>query len=244
MEPTQLTSLIAAWLPAPAFAAVAGPPFLAFALLAGAGAGHLRVRRGVRVAYTRKIYHFTVLTAAWAVHVVWGRPAAVLFGVTVAAAVLYAVWRGDGHPFYEAMARPADRPRRSLFIVVPLVTTAAGGVLTNLLFPRYAAVGYLVCGWGDAVGEPAGARWGNHPYPVPSLAGVAATRTREGSLAVAVASWMAATTGLVLTGAGVPEAMGVGLAVAAVTAGVEAVAHHGTDNLAIQVAAAGTAAFF
>jgi len=38
-------------------------------------------------------------------------------------------------------------------------------------------------GWGDAVGEPVGTRFGRHPYRVPSLAGVPATRTLEGSLA-------------------------------------------------------------
>ena len=59
------------------------------------------------------------------------------------------------------------------------MTTAIGGVLCNLLFPRYAYIGYLVCGWGDAVGEPIGMRWGKHRYNVPSMRGVPAQRSSQ-----------------------------------------------------------------
>lgn len=79
-----------------------------------------------------------------------------LFGSLVASIVHYSVWRGDGYPIYEAMVRDTDRPRRSLFILVPLATTAAGGLASNLFFPQFAFVGYLVCGWGDAIAAAAG----------------------------------------------------------------------------------------
>ena len=88
-------------------------------------------------------------------HLMGGFPTVALFGAIVSAAVLYAVYRGDGFGFYEALARPTDAPRRTFFILVPLATTAIGGVLSNLLFGAFATIGYLVCGWGDAVGEPA-----------------------------------------------------------------------------------------
>ena len=45
-----------------------------------------------------------------------------------------AVWRSEGFPFYEAIARPSDAPQRTLFVLVPLATTAVGGVASNLLF--------------------------------------------------------------------------------------------------------------
>lgn len=191
--------------------------------------------RGVRVAYTRKIFHFVIFTAAAVTHAVWGLPGTVVFGSVIAGMVLAAVLKGDGHPFYEALARDKDRPHRSLFIVVPLVTTAVGGLVSALLTGPWAVVGFLAAGWGDAVGEPVGARWGEHPYRVPSLAGVAATRTVEGSVAVFAVSSVAAAIALATVGmAG--AAWWAGPVCGAVAACVEAVSNHGLDNLTVQVA--------
>ncbi|GMV08081.1 MAG: hypothetical protein AMXMBFR53_43560 [Gemmatimonadota bacterium] len=216
--------------------AAAGAAGLALALVAGSGAAALR-RRGVRVAYTRKLFHFGIFTGAGAVHAWAGLAATNAYGATVAALVLVAVLRGEGDAFYEALARETDRPHRSLFIVVPLLTTAVGGLLSGLLAGPWAAVGYVVAGWGDAVGEPVGARWGRHPYRVPSLAGVPAIRTWEGSSAVLVAGWGAAV--LVAAGLGVPPAVALlpSLGVAVGATAVEALSPHGTDNLTVQVTA-------
>jgi phytol kinase len=219
-------------------------PFLL--LFAGAAAGlssWMRTTRGFPVAYSRKGFHFLIFTMAGALQIFGGLPAVMLFGGLVSLVVLYAVARGDGFPFYEALARPADAPRRTLFILVPLATTALGGLAANLLFGAHAIVGYLVGGWGDAVGEPVGRAFGRHTYRVPSFGGVAATRSLEGSAAVLVAGTAAAT--LVLLARGVPPsaAAGVGLACGIAGAAVEAFSTHGADNLTVQVAAAG-AAFF
>lgn len=195
---------------------------------------------GVRVAYTRKIFHFVIFSGAAVVHVRWGLPGTNVYGAVVALMVLSAVARGEGFAFYEALARDSDRPRRSLFIVVPLITTGLGGLVSALLAGPYAAVGYLVAGWGDAVGEPVGSRWGRHPYRVPSLAGVPATRTWEGSAAVLLVGWGAAVVGL----AGqipLSEAVSIGLVVAFVGAVVEGLSNHGLDNLTIQIATSLTA---
>jgi phytol kinase len=194
-------------------------------------------RRGMRVPYTRKIFHFGIFTGAAAVHALGGLPATNAYGTAVAALVLLAVARGDGFGLYEALARETDRPRRTLFIVVPLLTTAVGGLLSALVAGPFAAVGYLVAGWGDAVGEPVGARWGRHTYRVPSLGGVPATRSWEGSAAVLAASWVAASGALAALGASWEVALAVGGAVAAAAAVVEALSPHGTDNLTVQVAA-------
>lgn len=214
------------------------------ALYAGGAAlvaGWLRTRRGVRAPYTRKIFHFFIISAAGVVQLLWGLPGVVVFGSVTALLVLLAVWRGDGFPFYEAMARPSDAPHRRLFILIPLATTAAGGVLANLLFSPFAPVGYMVTGWGDAVGEPVGTRWGKHRYEVPSLAGVPATRSLEGSAAVFVVGTAAAA--LVLAGMGFAAgaALGVGALCGAAGALVEAFSSHGLDNLTVQLAAAGVA---
>lgn len=221
---------------------VVAPVALLVGAAAAALASYLRAR-GVRTAYTRKVFHFTIFTAASVIQLVSGLGGVVVFGTIVALIVLFAVWRGAEHPFYEALARPNDAPRRTLFIVVPLVTTALGGVLSNLLFPAYAWAGYLVAGWGDAVGEPVGSRWGRHRYRVPSLAGVAATRSWEGSAAVLLVGALAVTLGGLMAGFDATTALRVGAAAATAGALVEAVSNHGLDNLTVQVAASAAAAF-
>jgi phytol kinase len=114
-------------------------------------------------------------------------------------------------------------------------------LISNLFFLRYAFVGYLVCGWGDAVGEPVGTRWGRRRYRAPSLAGVPATRSLEGSTAVFAAGTIAAFLGL-LAG-GFPPGAALGIAAASGAAGTvtEAISTHGMDNLTVQVVAAGVA---
>lgn len=203
--------------------------------------GYLKARRDVRTAYTRKIFHFLIFTAVSVVHMKWHLPGVTVFGIVSTLIVVYAVHRGDGFAFYEALARPADAPHRTLFIIIPLVTTALGGIATNSFFATYAFVGYLVCGWGDAVGEPVGSRWGRHQYSVPSLAGVKAKRSLEGSTAVFVSGSIAAIIGLFGAGLLAPSAIFVGVACGAAGALVEAVSTHGLDNFTTQVAGAAVA---
>ena len=232
---------LAPFLPTAPMVAAGVPLALAYAGAAAALAGWLRTRRGVRAPYTRKIFHFVIISAAGAVQLIWGLPGVVVFGSVTALLVLYAVWRGDGFPFYEAMARPSDAPHRRLFILIPLATTALGGVLANLFFAPFAPVGYMVTGWGDAVGEPVGTRWGRHRYQVPSLAGVPATRSIEGSAAVFVVGTSAALLALLGMGLPIPAALGTALACGLAGTAVEAFSSHGLDNLTVQVAAAGVA---
>ena len=196
--------------------------------------------RGLAVPYTRKIFHFGVFTGAAVTHSLWGLPGTNAFGAVLASVVLVAVLRGDRDPIYRVLARETDRPRRTLFILLPLVTTALGGLGSALLTGPYATVGFLVSGWGDAVGEPVGTRWGKHKYRVPSLGGVPATRSLEGSAAVFLVAWAAATVAL-WNLADPSQAVLVGLACAAVGALAEGLSNHGLDNLTVQLAASGTA---
>lgn len=227
------TRLLESMVPAPGVAPRVAILALAVGVACAAWVAVLR-DRGVRVAYTRKVFHIVIFTAAAVVQAVWGLSGTVVFGSVVAGMVVAAVLKGEGHPFYEALARDKDRPHRSLFIVVPLVTTAVGGLLSSLLAGPYAVVGYLAAGWGDAVGEPVGARWGRHPYRVPSLAGVGATRTLEGSAAVFAVSAVAAAVAVVTVGQA-HAAWWAGPICGAVAAGVEAVSNHGLDNLTVQL---------
>ncbi len=228
-------------LPRPWMLWTLGPAMFAYGVGAGWFAGWLRHRRGVRVSYTRKIFHFSIFTMAGLIQIQWGLPAVSLFGMVMTTLVLHAVWRADGYPFYEAMARESDRPRRSLFILVPLATTALGGMASNLLFPQFAFVGYLVCGWGDALGEPVGSRWGRHSYRVPSIAGVPAHRTLEGSAAVCIGGSVAAAAGLAMFGLPLGVAAAGGIACGVFGALVEACSNHGLDNFTIQLASSAAA---
>lgn len=196
--------------------------------------------RGLAVPYTRKIFHFGIFTGAAVVHSLWGLPGTNAFGAVLACVVLVAALRGDRDPIYRVLARETDRPRRTMFILVPLFTTALGGLGSALLTGPYATVGYLVSGWGDAVGEPVGTRWGKHKYRVPSLGGVPATRSFEGSAAVFLVGWAGATLALWRLTDPSPAVL-VGLACAAVGALAEGLSNHGLDNLTVQLAASGTA---
>jgi phytol kinase len=220
---------------------VVAPLALASAGLMGLLVGRLRTRHDIATPYTRKLFHVAIFSLAAGVHAVGGTPAVLVFGGIVALVVLYAAVRGEGYPLYEALARPGDAPHRTLFVLVPLLTTALGGLLSSLLFGPHALVGYLVAGWGDALGEPVGTRWGRHRFRVPSLGGVRVTRSLEGSAAVLLGGTLAAFLGLIASGT--PADMALRMALAAGVAGalVEAISTHGLDNLTVQLGAAGAA---
>jgi len=214
------------------------PLALGWAVPCALFASWLRTRRDVRTPYTRKTFHFLIIAAAALVQLRWGVAGTVVYGATAALLVLYTVLRGPGFPFYEAIARPSDEPHRTRFVLVPLATTALGGLLVNLFWPAAAPVAYLAVAVGDAIGEPVGTRWGRHRYRVRSLAAaVPATRSLEGSAAVLLATAAAATLLLAGTGHGAATALLTGAVVGVVTALVEAGSPHGLDNLTIQLAA-------
>ena len=215
---------------------VGGPLGLAWSFAALGFAGWLK-RRGVRTGYTRKTFHFLIFGTVAALQGLGGTPAVCLFGATCSLAVFFAVWRGRGNLFYEAMAREKDEPHRTHFILVPYFTTLVGGLASSLLFGPLAIAGFLVAGLGDAIGEPVGARFGKHRYRVFSRAAVPATRSLEGSAAVCLASACA----LALAVAASPQ-LALGAlgwykiaAIAVISALTEAISPHGWDNATMQV---------
>lgn len=197
--------------------------------------------RGVRTPYTRKVFHFIIFSTAAVIQFTAGPKATAVYGAVVFVGVLYASLRSTGYPFYEALARPTDKPHRTLHVIVPLFATALGGVAANILAGPLAPVGYLVGGWGDAVGEPVGTRWGKHRFKVPTLAGVSSTRSLEGCGAVFVMSYAAAFLALSLLGE--PSIAARALAIAAAATVVESVAPHGLDNFFVQATGAWVASW-
>ncbi|MBN2018170.1 MAG: hypothetical protein JW794_08615 [Candidatus Cloacimonetes bacterium] len=201
----------------------------------------LKVKKGLKTAYTRKVFHFMIFSMAGILQIVIGLPGVILFGIIVVIVILFAVHKGSGFPFYEALARSKDSPRRSAFILIPLATTALGGVLANVFFYPFAYIGYFVCGCGDAVGEPIGAKWGKHTYKVPSMFGVKVTRSIEGSIGVLVVGFLAAFLALLFSAHDVRTSLFVGAICALGGALIEAVSTHGLDNVTIQLVVSGIA---
>jgi len=200
-------------------------------------AGYLKRNKGLKTGYTRKVFHFLIFSSAVLVQSVWGTPILCLFGGMTTLVVFYAVFRGEGHPLYEAMAREKDTPHRTHYIIVPYFATLLGGLTSNILFGGVAIVGYLVAGLADAIAEPVGTRFGRHTYRVPSFRRVRSTRSLEGSASVFLACLPAIALGVLLC----PELaltsgslLTVPLLAAACTV-LEAVSPHGWDNATMQI---------
>jgi phytol kinase len=223
-------------------AAVSAAAILGSGILSGA----LKRRAGWATGYTRKLFHFLIFFTAVGLHLWAGMPAVNILGAGMGIYVILVVRAGEGNSFFEALARERDSPRRGYFIVLPYLTTAAGGLLSNWLFGACAIMGYLVGGAADAAAEPVGVRFGRHRYRVPSLKRVEiAERSVEGSLSVLVVStalsavFFYAYYHLPLT-----RSLLSSLLLSAVVVGVEAASPHGADNLTIQFTASGLASLF
>lgn len=239
-----LQKLIDQFLPDKSIVVTLGLPLLLFSLLAAFFSGWLK-KKNVRTPYTRKTFHFLIFSAAGLLQYYYGLKTVSFFGGIVFMLVVVAVIAGDSLWFYSALARETDAPHQKKFILLPLLATAAGGVLSNIFFPATAFIGYFVGGWGDAVGEPVGTRWGRHRYTVPTLFGVRATRSIEGSAAVMLVSTLIATGCLMqLTGLNFSMCLAIGFACGLSAALVESVSSHGLDNLTIQLCAAAVLDYF
>ncbi|MBN2105194.1 tryptophan-rich sensory protein [bacterium] len=216
--------------------------FSLYVILAALIAGRIKATYHWQSGYTRKIFHFMIFTAAAVIQLIWSLPGVILFGGIVASVILWACFRKSQSPFYQSIARPKDAPHQTLFIIIPLISTALGGLLSNLLFHEYAVFGYLVAGWGDAAAEPVGIHWGKHPYSVPSLAGVKVLRSLEGSLALFITGIMSCILFMSLFFHQNPEnILSVAFFCALTGTLVEAVSYHGLDNLTVQLAVSGMA---
>lgn len=223
-------------------AAVSAAAILGSGMLSGA----LKRRAGWPTGYTRKLFHFLIFFTAVGLHLWGGMPAVNILGLGMGIYVILIVWSGDGNFFFEALAREKDSPRRGYFIVLPYLTTALGGLLSNWFFGACTVMGYLVGGAADAVAEPVGVRFGRHRYRVPSLRKVEiAERSVEGSLSVLIVSIiLSAVFFTAYYHLSLSRSLLSSLLLSLAVVFVEAASPHGADNLTIQVAASGLASFF
>jgi phytol kinase len=215
----------------------AGPPGLVWSGLCLHFSGHLKKSRGVKTGYTRKVFHFLIFGSVVLIQWLWGTPMVCLFGGMTSLVVFYAVFRGSGNTLYEAMAREGDEPYRTHYIVVPYFATLLGGLTANIGFGELAVIGYLVTGFGDAIGEPVGTRFGRHTYPAPSFTSVRTTRSVEGSLAVFAGCSLAVLVGIALCPTLQLDARSLLLvpALGLACAVAEAVSPHGWDNATLLI---------
>ncbi|HUU39075.1 MAG TPA: hypothetical protein VMW46_12840 [Candidatus Desulfaltia sp.] len=225
---------------------IAGVISAAAILGSGLLSGFLKRRAGWPTGYTRKLFHFLIFFTAVGLHLWGGMPAVNILGAGMGIYVLLIVRAGEGNRFFEALAREKDSPRRGYFIILPYLTTALGGLLSNLFFGAFAVMGYLVGGAADAVAEPVGVRFGKHRYRVPSLRKVESSeRSAEGSLAVFIAAFVLSWTAFFwLYHLSFVHSLLSAILVASLVAVVEAASPHGADNLTIQLAASGLAYLF
>jgi len=213
-----------------------GPFGLIYSFLMLYFAGFLKMKKGWRTGYTRKVFHFSIFGAAGLVQVLHGYQGIIVFGSAVSVSIFYSVWRGEGNLLFEAMAREKDAPKKAYFILVPYFATLAGGLLNNFLFPEAIAVfGYLVTGIGDAIAEPVGTRFGKHKYRVLTARKVVSYRSLEGSAAVFAGSVFALILAAFLSGLLLVQVWPMLLLVALVATFTEALSPHGWDNFTLQV---------
>src|SRR5688500_13767304 len=198
-------------------------------------AAHLKTQVHVRTGYSRNLFHVLIVISAVFVHALGGFWAVCVFGAMVSLVVGYAVSRGRGNRFYQALARKQDGPNRTYYVVIPYFATLIGGMASNLFFGPLAVMGYLVAGLGEAAGEPVGVRRGKHPYTINS-GGAKITKTYEGSLAVLAASVVALLIGVAIS----PQlqfdlrALVVLPVIAIICTLVEAFSPRGWDNVPMQ----------
>jgi phytol kinase len=193
--------------------------------------------------FSRKVFHAAVFTGAVPAQLSLGFWGVVVYGTVLAGFVLLSVGDGVGSTLYDALARPKDGESARRFILLPLIATALGGLVSVLLVGDFAVVGYLVCGWGDAVAEPVGTRWGRHWYSIPFSSGSGHTRSLEGSAAALVAGGVGGWVALGLLGIPQPLAVGVALVCGGAGAIAEGLSGHGSDNFWAQVVPALVAAW-
>jgi phytol kinase len=224
---------------------IGGPMSLLWSYACLYFSGYLKQHKVVKTGYTRKLFHFLIFTSVVIIQLMWGTSIVCLFGGMCTLVIFYAIVRGNGNILYEAMARETDAPYRTHYIIVPYFATLIGGLASNIIFGPVAVVGYLVTGFGDAVGEPIGTRFGRHIYRVPSLTSVKAVRSLEGSAAVFISCIMAIVAALILT----PDLEFIEWSFVAIPflgficVLIEAFTPHGWDNAPLQIVPTWLAAF-
>jgi phytol kinase len=211
------------------------PLSIFFILTVGYLAGYIKLKFKIKTNYTRKLFHIAVFTFAGFIALYGSFEGVLIYGGISTVYIFILVYLGEGNILWEGIAREEDHPHRSLYIVLPLISTASGGILGQLLFGQFAMIGYFIVGLEDAAGEPVGVRFGRHRYTVPTISGKKFTRSLEGSSAVFLVTSVTAALllfyGMSLS---VHTSLFGALVIGISACLVEAVSPHGFDNFTVQ----------
>jgi len=168
--------------------------------------GRWLVANGVKVNYTRKIFHFIFFF--FPIFMAQVLPFESSVGLTllsggVLLACLALMWQPirSQSPFlstaYSAIDRPEDRPFTLIWVTSQLVVTYLVLVLMVAWLGKYEKtvlifITVLVAAIGDGLAEPVGVKFGRHKYTVKALfTDRKYTRSIEGSLCVLISGFLA-----------------------------------------------------
>ena len=210
------------------------PIFTILVFAIGYIAGTLKVSKGWKTNYTRKVVHFTLYFFGWLFVISLPFRIVEIYGGAIGVIGLCALLWGGGNRIYESIAREQDEPVRWLYLIIPYLSSAIGSVISYFFWPETWLVGLVCTGVGDAVGEPFGVRFGKHKYRVPTMTGIVSHRSIEGSLSIAFMSFIGTTVALSLAfplilSIGVAVIVGISISL------IEAISPHGLDNLTITI---------
>jgi phytol kinase len=190
-----------------------------------------------RTGFSRKTFHFLIFIAAFFCQQKMGLPSVFILGWSVTLVLIFAIIKGDGNLFYEALAREKDAPFRTKYIVYSYLATFFGGVISNLLFGSFAIFGYVITGIGDAIAEPIGTYFGKHQYRVFSFDKTKISyRSLEGSLAVFAVTLLIMLNAVYTTDLFDLSILGI-VFIAFICTITEALSPSGFDNMLLQIVA-------
>jgi phytol kinase len=203
----------------------------AWLAVVGGLAEGLRRFAGANTEITRKIVHIgvghVILLAWWLQTPSWmGVVASVVFSGVALLSHRYSILPGINGVGRQSLG--------TFFYAVSI------GVLTAIFWPpklfQYAALGILVMAWGDGLAALVGQNFGHHPYKVWGN-----QKSWEGSLAMALASFLVCLLVLGFTAGFTGAIVGTAAVVAIAATLLETLSFYGLDNLTVPLGSAALA---
>ena len=196
--------------------------------LVGGVAEGLRQTTNVSTEITRKIVHIgaghVILLAWWLQTPTW-------MGLTASVGCSGVALFSYRYPILPGINGVGRHSLGTFFYAISI------GVLTACFWPiwqpQYAALGILVMTWGDGLAALVGQNFGRHPYKVFGI-----KKSWEGSLTMALASFVVTVGVLGFTSALSWPVVGVAVAVAIAATLLETLSFYGVDNLTVPIGSA------
>lgn len=177
----------------------------------------------------RKLFHFLVFTLAWYIQTFFGLLNLIFFAAIMFTAVLATATIWQDNSLYKFLQNKNASNKKSS-VIYPLFATAAGGILSNLFFAKFAAIGYLAAGWGDV----SGALVGNIMLTHHLTRSNSIKRSIAGSIAVFLFSSLAVYIGLYFVQTEQPNSL-IAIATGMICSIVEVFSKCEIDNMTLQL---------